>query len=233
MNFFKKAFTIIEMIIVVIILSVGILWVVATLTDSYSFLYNMRNKLIAINFARWWMEWVFNMRNTNWQRWAGKKDRCWLKINPLLDKNDDGCENDDWFGSGSYIINLTWNEQKYFYLQKTSWVPLLMNWNLTWSDWKYLLCKNNDGVVLPCHSIPSKRPNDYFDSALYFRQVRWWYLIWKKDGTDYTDCKNWDDRWKECWDGRFLEKNFCVDVMWFDGTKKSISFCSVLTNFKE
>ncbi len=229
MNFFKKAFTVVEMMIVVLILSVWLLWVISTLSDAYSFLYNMKNKITAINFARWWMEWVFNIRNTNWQRWAGKKDKCWLKINPLVDKDNDGCENDEWFWSGSYIIDLTWNNQKYFYLQKISWESLKMNWNLTWSDWKYLLCKNANGFVYSCQNN-TKRPAKYFDSAVYFRQVRWWYLIWKKDNHDYTiNCTKWTD---SCWNGMFLEKNFCVDVIWHDGAKRSVTFCSVLTNFK-
>jgi len=230
MKFFKKAFTVVEMMIVVLILSVWLLGVISTLSDAYSFLYNMKNKISAINFARWWMEWVFNIRATNWQRWWDtNKYTCWLKVNPLVDEKNVWCEDDTWFSSWNYVIDLTWNEQKYFYLQKVNWDPLLTGWNLTWSDWKYLLCKNADGIVSSCWNY-TQRPNNYFDSVLFFRQVRWWYLL-DKYNNNFITCDKWNDL--NCWDGRALEKNFCVDVVWFDGDKRSVSFCSVLTNFKK
>ncbi len=225
----KKWFTIIELLFVIIMLGVWLIWVFQTMGKSYNFLSSIKSKLLAINLARWWVEWVFTIRNTNWQRWGGKKDQCWLKINPLVDDWNDWCENDAWFESWkNYVLDITWTQQ-YFYL---SWEnnPLKLKWSLVNNDWNYLLCKDpNDWLVKACHWETS-RPADYFSPELYFRQVRGWYLLDKNDWS-FLSCTKWNDT--KCWDGIFKEKNFCVDVIYFNWSKKSVSFCSVMTNFKK
>ena len=224
----KKAFTIVELMVVILMLWVWLIWVFQTTSRSFNFLSNIKSKLIAINFARWWVEWVFTIRNSNWQRWAGKKDQCWLKVNPLIDNWNNWCEDDDWFDSWSYILWITW-EQQYFYLEKGT-NALNITWKLVSTDWKYLLCKDsNDWLIKSCTNYNS-RPNNYFSPELYFRQVRWWYLLDKNSNIEIS-CSNWNDT--NCWDGITLEKNFCVDVVYFNWSKKSVTFCSILTNFKK
>jgi len=210
---------------------VWLIWVFQTMGKSYNFLSSIKAKLLAINFARWWLEWVFTIRNTNWQRWWGKKDQCWLKINPLADDNGDSskCEDDYWFASWSYILDITWTQQYFILSWETN--PLILKWNLTSNDWKYLLCKDpNDWLVKACHGVTS-RPTDYFAWESYFRQVRWWYLLDKNNWTFMNNCNKWTDT--NCWDWRFLEKNFCVDVIYFNWSKKSVSLCSIMTNFEK
>lgn len=223
----SKAFTLIEMMIVVVIIWIWLLGVISTLSYSYKFLFNTKNKINAINIARAWVEQVFSIRNTNWQRWWGKKDQCWLKVDPLVDEGTSGCENDTWFGTWNYVLSLTWNEQKYFTLIKQN--TNLLTWGkIQNDDWNFLLCKNPDWILTNCNGATSK-PANYFDTALYFQQVRWWYIKDKYNNTKLENCTDWD----HCWDGTALEKNFCVDVVYFDGVKRFITFCSVLTNFKK
>jgi len=224
----KKAFTIIEMLVVIIIIWVWLIWVFTITNNSYKFLFDIKSKLVAINIARSGVEWVFNIRNTNWQRWWWKKDKCWLKINSLIDDSNDGCENDTWFWSWSYKLYLTWTSQKYFELLPQS-SGLKLDWDIVPDDWKYLLCKEN-WTISPCSTSFNSRPNDYFAQALYFQQVRWWYLL-DKNWDKIITCNKWDD--SECWDWRFLEKNFCVDVIYLEKSKKSITLCSVMTNFEK
>ncbi len=226
----KKAFTLVELAIVVVILWVGLIWVFLTLKNSYRFLQNIKEKTLAINFAREGVEWVFTIRNTNWQKWSGKKDKCWLKINPLVDEWSKWCENDAWFGSGkTYILWITWTQQ-YFYLKEQN--PAISNWiTIASTDWHYLLCKDPTTNLINACDL-SSQPSKYFDTTYYFRQVRWWYLL-DKNNNSLLDCSNGSDSSDpNCWDGRFLEKNFCVDVYYFDGVKRKISFCTVMTNFK-
>ena len=225
----KKAFTIIELMIVVVIMWVWLIWVFTMTNNSYKFLSDIKSKLVAINIARWGVEWVFDMRNTNWQRWWWKKDECWLKINPLVDNDNDWCENDDWFSNGSYVLSFTWTEQEYFVLKKQN-NPLKLDWPIESNDWKYLLCKEN-GVISSCTSSYTSRPANYFSPELYFQQVRWGYLLDKNTPSNNLSCSKWDDI--NCWDWRFLEKNFCVDVVYFNWAKKNVTFCSVMTNFQE
>ncbi len=227
--FNKKAFTLIELIISTVILWIWFIWVFITLKNSYKYLQNIRNVTLAINLAREWVEWVFSVRNSNWQRWAWKKDKCWLKINPLIDKDNDWCENDDWFQSWSYILYTTW-QQKYFALKKTS-PEFKEKWFIVNTDRTYLLCKNsNTNIVESCSNF-SSRPSNYFDSTLFFRQVRWGYLLDKNSNTPLINCSKWTD--SNCWTTSFKEKNFCVDVFYFDWSKKKVTFCSVMTNFKK
>lgn len=224
----KKAFTVIEMMIVVIILWVWLIGVFAITSNSYKFLSDVKSKLVAINLARWGMESVFNIRNTNWQRWWWKKDKCWLKINPLVDDWNNGCESDAWFWSWSYTLELTWTSQKYSILKKQS-TPLNLIWKIEDTDWNYLVCKQN-WIISNCNPAVSSRPSNYFAPELYFQQVRWWYLL-DKNINNKISCDNWDDA--NCWDWRFLEKNFCVDVIYFNWAKKHVTFCSVITNFEK
>jgi len=227
----KKAFSLIELIIATVILSIWLIGVFVTMKNSYKFLQEIKEKTMAINFARGGMEWVFSIRDTNWQRWWWKKDQCWLKVNPLVDDWDDGCENDEWFGSWAYVLALaTWaKDQEYFYLSNQSQF-FNPKWPLTSDDWKYLLCEDKNSWVIKACTWYTSRPSDYFDATLFFRQVRGGYLLDKNANNDITlNCNKWDDSW--CGDWRFLEKNFCVDVFYFDGVKKKITMCSVMTNF--
>jgi hypothetical protein len=50
---------------------------------------------IAINLTREAIEIIHNIRDTNWQRWPGQKDRCRLKKDPLSNE-DNSCTNDEW-----------------------------------------------------------------------------------------------------------------------------------------
>jgi len=222
----SKAFTLIELSIVIVILGVWLIWVFLTIKNSYKFLQNIKEKTMAINFAREGIEWVFSIRNTNWQKWAGKKDKCWLKINPLVDENTDGCENDTWFGSGKvYILDVTWVQQ-YFYLKEQS-SAFSPSWPITTNDWKYLLCLDSTTNLIKACPNYTSRPANYFDPTLFFRQVRWWYLLDKYTNT-FLNCSDWQG---SCGDKTFKEKNFCVDVFYFDWVKKKITFCTVMTNF--
>ena len=229
----KKAFTLIEMIVTIVIIWIWLIWVISILIHSYKFLFNVSTRVTAINLAREGMEWVFSIRNTNWIRWWWKKDKCWLKINPLSDWWDGKCENDAWFGSGSYILLLTGNKQKYFYLSGMV-NSLLLSWNIVSTDWQYLLC-TGDNLIQACPS--NKKPNNYFSPALFFRQIRWGYLINKNktssDNNFFLNCNNWEWPDSECWTSIFKEKNFCVDIVYFGWKKSKVTFCSVLTNFKQ
>lgn len=82
----KKGFTIIEIIIVVLLISGGLLTVVDALKNSSIYLQKTRQKIIAINLAREGMEQVMNIRNTNRQKRAGQKEQTRLKTNPFVDE---------------------------------------------------------------------------------------------------------------------------------------------------
>lgn len=229
----KKAFTLIEVLIVVVILWIWLIWAFTMIGRTYNFLESTRTKLVAINFVRWWVEQVFNIRNSNRQRRGWNRDACWLKLDPLNDEWGDWCGNDKWFWTWSYILENkltdTWS-QKYFALKKTD-STLKTWWSIVETDRKYLLVQDSKWFVQTTTWNLTQRPDNYFSSAMYFQQVRWWYLRDKKNNINLI-CKDWITN-TDCSDGRFLEKNFCVDLVYFSKSKKIITYCAGLTNFKK
>lgn len=107
MNFTRKrGFTLVEMLIIVFLLSVGLSGIILAMTHGMSFVQKTRQKVIAVNLAREGIEQVYNIRDTNRNLWAGQKEACWLKVNPFDTSPGDGdaCQDDPWFGQGNYIL---------------------------------------------------------------------------------------------------------------------------------
>lgn len=239
----KKWFTLIEVMIVIVILSTWILWAYTVVDYSINFVNATKVKVLAINYAREWIEWVFNIRDTNWRRWswAGLRDACWLKIDPFANSGtNDGCEDDTWFGSGSYILSETTGGQKHFLLSGST-TPLETiggDGMVDDSDKAYLLCKDpSTGYIKNCAPGTEASTSETHTQGLFFREIQGGYLL-DKDANASLICSEWDDNWDgniadgECGDSRFKEKNFCsiVEYKWFANGK--IKLCSVITNFK-
>ena len=75
-----------EILVIVVVISVGLLSVLVVLTNGMRYVQKTRQKVVAINIAREGMEAIYQIRDTNRTRWAGVKDGCRLKINPLVDE---------------------------------------------------------------------------------------------------------------------------------------------------
>lgn len=71
---------------IIVVISVGLLSVVFALSRGMQYVQHTRQKMLALDLAREGVEAVYNIRNTNWMRWAGVKDTCRLKIDPLVDE---------------------------------------------------------------------------------------------------------------------------------------------------
>jgi hypothetical protein len=88
----------------VIIISVGLVAIIVTLNNGMSFIQKTRERTIAINLAREGIEAMYQIRDTNWHRRAGKKEACRLKTNPLVDELNIGCADDNRMSTGNYIL---------------------------------------------------------------------------------------------------------------------------------
>jgi len=109
MNHKKKGFTLVEVVLVVVIVSVGIITIVTALSSGNKYLQRSREKIIAINLAREGIEQIINIRDSNWKKNAGRKEETRLRMNPMVDI-------DSWFSSGTYIIQTQiTGGQQYFY----------------------------------------------------------------------------------------------------------------------
>ncbi len=223
MNQKRKWFTLVEVIIIITIVSIGIITVITALTNWNKYLQKSREKIIAINLAREWVEQMLNIRDTNRKKNAWTKEASRLKTNPI-DQTDNTR-----FDSGLYIImsNITGGQQ-YFYW---SWIWVDFNTN-SWiniNNLQYALCKYTTWRK-PCPWITNNTPEWYF-----FRRIRGLWLYKKDVDVNYwTYISCWTSpQSAQCLDWSAKEYRFCVDVDYFWQSKSKVEICSVLTNFKK
>ena len=117
MAFARRAFTLLEIIVAIAVISVALSTAVYVLNNSTQFLQTTEIKIKNMNIAREGMEAMFQIRDTNRLRRSSNLKECWLKIDPLVDSGAIGCANDAWMSSGYYILEQTeQNQTKYFKL---------------------------------------------------------------------------------------------------------------------
>jgi len=225
-----KGFTLIEMLIVLVIISVGIIAAVQVIKHWLNFVDKTRKKVIAINLAREGVEAVYNIRNTNFKRWAWVKDKCWLKADPLYD-DDGNCDNDDWIQSGYRIAmqNIS-GENKYWILtgREVSYdkkLDVIKDWRLDPSDKKYALCLNDSMREACPDAVDNLTPEGRF-----FRMVEVKGLWDKRDNVS-LDCINGEI--SSCWNSTPKELVFCVSVEYLGLANWREEICSSITNFLE
>lgn len=222
-----SGFTIREVLIVIVVISVGLLSVVVVLNDGMKYIQKTRQKVIAINLAREWMEAVYQIRDTNRTRWAGVKDACWLKVNPLVDEWVERCNDDIWFSTGSYALQrLVADGQSYFALTGP-WNELTLSDGLDSNDYNFSLCQQS-GYWDACIGQKSTT-----SEGKYFRQIQWLWLYLKDVPISWWRailCTWWVS--PDCANTRAKEFRFCSKVDYIGESTGEVKFCGVLTNFK-
>lgn len=224
----KKGFTIREILVIIVVISVGLLSVVVVLTNGMKYVQKTRQKVVALNLAREWMEAIYQIRDTNRTRWAGVKDWCRLKINPLVDEWIARCNDDAWFTIGSYVLErlYTWG-QEYFALTgpMSTWINLSNG--LDSDDYNFSLCQEsgywNSHIWTWCISSEGQ----------YFREIEWLWLYLKDSSTSWWDlisCTWWTASW--CWTSSAKEFRFCSKVVYIGDSTGEVKLCGVITNFK-
>jgi len=224
----KSAFTLREILIIIVVISVGLLSVVVVLTNGMTYVQKTRQKIVALNLAREWMEAVYQIRDTNRTRRAGVKDMCRLKINPLVDDAwIQSCTDDIRFTSGAYVLQRlsTW-WQTYFALTGI-FAPIDLSNGIDSGDLNFALCQQS-GLWLPCiWTIPQT------SEWTYFREIEWLWLYLKDTATTWWDvilCTWWLS--SGCWTSSAKEFRFCSRVVYIGDGTGEVKLCGVMTNFK-
>lgn len=70
----NKWFTLVETIIVCTLFAFMVLWIILWINKAYAFINNTRLLVRATNFAREWVEMVYNIRDTSWRKYSWIKD---------------------------------------------------------------------------------------------------------------------------------------------------------------
>ncbi|MFA7717496.1 MAG: prepilin-type N-terminal cleavage/methylation domain-containing protein [Candidatus Absconditabacterales bacterium] len=222
----KSGFTIWEVLVVVVVISIGILAIVALLTYGFNFVQKSRQNVVAINLAREGVEAVYQIRDTNRRRWSGSKDACRLKTNPLLDEGDEGCANDSWMSSGFYILDTNViSGQHYFLLTGPVTEGILLSGGITSGDLMYSLCQSGS-IRSACPGLSPQTAE-----GNYFREIHG-YGLYQKDvpvtGGLLISCPNGQG---SCGFPTAKEYRFCSRVVYVGYGTGEVELCGLLTNF--
>ncbi len=76
----KNAFTLAETIIVCSIFAIMVVWIILWINRAFLFMNNTKVLVRATNFAREWVEMVYNIRDTNRRKCSWEKDKFWLYV---------------------------------------------------------------------------------------------------------------------------------------------------------
>ncbi len=224
----NSGFTLREILIIVVVISVGLLSVLVVLTNGIKYVQKTRYKVIALNLAREWMESVYQMRDTNWTKRAWVKDSCWLKINPLVDEWIEKCIDDSRFVSGSYVLQrLTTGGQEYFALTGPFLTGVYLDDGIDSGDLHFSLCQQS-GYWDACPWVDSVT-----SEGRYFRQIEWRWLYFKDSLTTWWTaaiCTSWASY--PCADASAKEFRFCSRVVYVGDGTGEVSLCGLITNFK-
>lgn len=122
--------SIVEIMAMMTILGIAVTAMFSTVIGGIYFAKDSENRIKAINLAREWIEWVTNLRNTNWLRFSSDQTNCWK----VLDYNAACIGNilasTSLISTGSYVLE---HENGAWYL---SWST---SWSWLWIDdqWYY------------------------------------------------------------------------------------------------
>lgn len=228
----KNWFTLIELLLVCSAFAILVSGVIIAINRAYSFMNDTKVRVRASNFAREWVEIIFNMRDTNWRRHSWERDANWL---------------DTWtwsniFGKWLYVLKewITPAGDKYFYADRLDFntiedVEKIYNdffngdvppWTEMQFEWDYSYMEYSGGNRVPqTWSIQELLTNE----TKFYRIVRV-FGIYNKLGSS-PDIEAISENHK---DGTPAEMRFCVKVFYMNGgTRGSSELCSIMTNFME
>ncbi len=123
----EKWATIVELMVVLAILWLGITALLQTLSASINFAQDTENNIKAINIAREWIEWVTNIRDTNWNRFSSDKINCWKVKN-----YSSACVGENYATNSIYLTG--WSST--IYSQNGLWyLSGILNPPNPWTNW--------------------------------------------------------------------------------------------------
>ena len=229
-TFVKNGFTIWEVLIIIVVISVGLLSVLVVLTNWMTYVQKTRQKVIALNLAREWMEAIYQIRDTNRTRRAWVKDQCRLKRDPLTDEWSSRCIDDEWIRTGSYVLQrFITGWQEYFALTWRTFTWIDFSNGVDSGDYQFSLCQES-GFWYSCMGTESVT-----SEWKYFREIEWLWLFLKDESQTWwvqITCSSGAGPDLNCWTTRAQEFRFCSKVAYVGNGTWEVKLCWVLTNFK-
>ena len=250
----KKGFTLVEVMVVVLIVSITFVGIIGGIISTTNYLTETRQKVMALNLAKEGVEIVYNIRNTNWRRRYEQKDACWLNADPFAHAawQDSSCSWQAWITPWRWAIaTKKQGDSNYYYS--------LVNHNN--SGWSMGVEKK---LTLDIDAFTNSIPET--TTATYKLNMTWWnrynsadennvpwndplgwefyrYIavdwLYRKDKNNITkiSCANWAATIagsEKCWTPDIAkELRFCSVVVYTRPKQWRIQICSLITNFEE
>ncbi len=124
----KRWSSIIEIMAMMTILGIAVTAMFSTVIGGIYFAKDSENRIKAINLAREWIEWVTNLRNTNWLRFSSDQTNCWRVLDynatcigsvvtPVISNTSYVLEhqNGAWYLTGSTTGSWLWIDDEWYY----------------------------------------------------------------------------------------------------------------------
>lgn len=252
----KNWFTLVEVMLVTSAFAMIVVWIILAINRAFVFIDNTRLSVRATNFAREWMEMMYNIRDTNRRRQSWDRDKYWINTGKPNDEGwlDDANFYEEWIyvlktwsdaGGNVYLyakhLGSTYNlgssgNQKEFYWNDGFWddnyslardeAKLSFDGTYSYYEWDEEEWKD----ILKEWDIDDVLVWDWLE---FYRIVRV-FGIYKKGGN------NGDNPWPndsvsdtEKRDWTPSEMRFCVKVFYASQWKHATELCSIMTNFME
>jgi hypothetical protein len=222
-NKVKKSFTLLEVLIICGAFSIVIVSIIWAINRSYAFMSSTRMKVRAVNFAREWVEMMFNMRDTNWREHSWEKDVYWLwtwstKLKEgiyVLKERDNG--SGDMYIYASGLIVAPWEIDDFYSNFRKSKVKEQARLSFTWAydylTWKY------DGWIWKFEQTTWNLQDLLWNDGEFYRIVRVYDIVNKIEDCIDVSCPK--------------EMHFCVKIFYRHQWEHETELCSIMTNFEE
>ena len=224
----KNAFTLAETIIVCTIFAIMVVWIILWINRAFLFMNNTRVLVRATNFAREWVEMVYNIRDTNWRKYSGEKDKhrldAWTGTSLLTWWIYIIKEWITWASNDSYVYAeyLTWNTD--FYDKMDVFFDNDSDRNRSKIEFTWSYSYYSGGTIATWNL-----ENLLGWSGIEFYRILRIYGVYKKnvdepntEAINDSDLINSDPK----------EMRFCVKVFYeFNGWHHASELCSIMTNF--
>lgn len=229
----KKWFTLIEIVIMTIIISVWLLAVINGLNSWIWQVQKLNQRTIATYLAKEWIEAVYNIRETNLKNlWLCPEYFSWYEENKRLQLNPGECPGIIWLPGLTYRMN-SWS----YYLSSKiiSWQSyFILNWVKEWlnlsgwintGDLNFSLCE----FSWTRQACPWEQPQS--SQWKFFRSLEWKWLFLKNSiqtWWEFIDCSMLTDT--NCKINSAKEFRFCSRVEYIGKPNWNVEFCGIITN---
>lgn len=233
----KKGFTLIEILIVIFVISMGLILIIRGMSETHRYLSETAQKTIALNLAKEGIEAVYNLRNSNWRKWSDMKDECWLNV------TNDFCSD--------YSRKLTDAQMRILGMNKNTndWrsprdISKIQKWERddNKARFKQISIREKSAFQLLYHqwqrlpqwSIPDteiqQAKNNSYQYWEYFRVITIHGLFDKITGGKLT-CNT--TATSPCKSSSPKELRFCSTVFYTKPYQWVVNICSIMTNFEQ